>query len=61
MAEKKNEQTQEHGSEKEKKKEEKPMPFCTTAASAEHSRSEDTDDPCDDGRTGDYEREDQKE
>ena len=27
-------------------------PPCTTAASPEHSRAHDDDEPCDDGRTG---------
>jgi hypothetical protein len=33
----------------EKKKEEK-LPFCTTAASPEHSRADSDDEPCDDSR-----------
>jgi hypothetical protein len=33
-----------------KKKDEKPLPFCTTAPSAEHSRASEDDGPCDDSR-----------
>ena len=35
-----------------KNKTKKPLPFCTTAPSAEHSRAESDDEPCDDDRTG---------
>lgn len=38
------------------KKEEK-LPYCTAAASAEHAGGAAEEEPCDDGRTGDYERE----
>ena len=41
--------------EKDKKKKKEvvePDPFCTTAPSAEHSRGELEDDPCDDYREG---------
>ena len=34
------------------KKEKQPLPFCTTAPSAEHARAENDDEPCDDGRAG---------
>lgn len=37
---------------KKKKKAGEPDPFCTTAPSAEHSRGEFEDDPCDDYREG---------
>ena len=37
---------------KKKKTEEEPLPFCTTAPSAEQSRSDEDDEPCDDGRAG---------
>ena len=37
---------------KKKKKTEKPLPFCTTAPSAEHSRGQDEEEPCDDFREG---------
>lgn len=36
----------------EEKKVENELPYCTTAPSAEHYRSSDDDEPCDDGRTG---------
>jgi hypothetical protein len=39
---------------KKKKKEEEELPFCTTAPSAEHARSDLEDDPCDDFRDGEY-------
>ena len=29
-----------------------PLPFCTTSETAEHSRMDQLDEPCDDGRTG---------
>ena len=35
-----------------KKKDEKGLPYCTTAPSAEHARASDEDEPCDDGRSG---------
>ena len=38
------------------KKEEEQLPYCTQAASAEHARAELKDEPCDDGRAGDYKR-----
>ncbi len=38
------------------KKEEEKLPYCTQAASAEHARAALEEEPCDDGRTGDYER-----
>ena len=37
---------------KKKKKETEPLPFCTTAASPEHARAHDDDEPCDDDRSG---------
>ena len=39
-----------------KKKDEKGLPYCTTAPSAEHARASDEDEPCDDGRSGDVEQ-----
>jgi hypothetical protein len=33
-----------------RKKNEGPLPFCTTAPSAEHARGADDDEPCDDSR-----------
>jgi hypothetical protein len=35
-----------------KKKPAEKMPFCTSAASAEHYRAHNEDAPCDDGRKG---------
>jgi hypothetical protein len=35
-----------------KKKAKKPLPFCTTAPSAEHARADSDDEPCDDSRSG---------
>jgi hypothetical protein len=37
---------------KKKKKAEEPLPFCTTAPSAEHARGSNEDEPCDDSREG---------
>jgi hypothetical protein len=37
---------------KKKKKTEESLPFCTTAPSAEHSRGQDEEEPCDDYREG---------
>jgi len=37
---------------KKKKKAKKPLPFCTTAPSAEHARGANEDEPCDDSREG---------
>ena len=37
---------------KKKKKAKKPLPFCTTAPSAEHARGSNEDEPCDDSREG---------
>jgi hypothetical protein len=42
-----------------KKKDEKTeegLPFCTTAPSAEHTRAEEAEGPCDDYRSGDYDK-----
>ena len=36
----------------EKKKGKDTLSFCTTAPSAEHSRGDSDDDPCDDSRSG---------
>jgi hypothetical protein len=35
-----------------RKKAKEPVPFCTSAASAEHARAESDDEPCDDSRSG---------
>ncbi len=36
-----------------KKNVDEKLPYCTTAPSAEHARTFDNDEPCDDGRGGD--------
>jgi hypothetical protein len=36
--------------EEKKKKGDAPLPFCTTAPSAEHARAPNDDEPCDDAR-----------
>ena len=41
---------------REKKKAEEKLPFCTTAPDAEHARSHNEDEPCDDGRSGDVDK-----
>ena len=38
--------------EKSIKKKGEPLPFCTDAPSAEHSRGTSEEEPCDDGREG---------
>jgi len=38
--------------EESRKKKGEPLPFCTNAPSAEHSRSDSDDEPCDDSRSG---------
>ena len=50
MGEKTKEKTEK---DKERKKTDEKIPFCTTAPSAEHSRASDDDEPCDDSRAGD--------
>jgi hypothetical protein len=52
MKDEKNKEPEEKETKK-KKKEANPVPFCTTAPSAEHARGELEDDPCDDYREGD--------
>ena len=44
------------GKDRKQKKVVEPIPFCTTAPSAEHTRGEELEGPCDDSRTGDYEK-----
>jgi hypothetical protein len=39
--------------EKDKKKPEEKLPFCTTPASPEHARGDDLEEPCDDFTSGD--------
>jgi hypothetical protein len=50
--EEKEEKKEEEQVEKKKKKADEELPFCTTAPSAEHSRADEEDDPCDDFREG---------
>lgn len=38
--------------EKSEKKPAEPLPFCTSAASPEHTRGTGDDEPCDDSRSG---------
>jgi hypothetical protein len=52
MDDKKIKETEEKDEKKKKKKAKKPLPFCTTAPSAEHTRAEAKDEPCDDDRAG---------
>ena len=52
MEDKKNKEPEKKQSKK-KNEEAGPVPFCTTAPSAEHARGELEDDPCDDYREGD--------
>ena len=40
----------ENAKKEKKKKADAPLPFCTTAPSAEHARGPDEDEPCDDSR-----------
>ena len=47
------EEKKEEAQVKKKKKKEDELPFCTTAPSAEHSRADEEDDPCDDFREDD--------
>jgi hypothetical protein len=49
------EEKEQKGEEKEEKKQGKPgepLPFCTTAPSAEHARGNVEEEPCDDARKG---------
>jgi hypothetical protein len=55
MAEEKEKKSEEQ-LKKEKKTPEKDVPFCTTAASAEHTRGAEAEEPCDDARAGDYKK-----
>jgi hypothetical protein len=50
--EEKEEKKEEEQVVKKKKKADEELPFCTTAPSAEHSRADDEDEPCDDFREG---------
>ena len=50
--EEKEEKKQEEQVKKKKGKGDEELPFCTTAPSAEHSRADEEDEPCDDFREG---------
>jgi len=50
--EEKEENKKEERVKKKKKKADEELPFCTTAPSAEHSRADEEDEPCDDFREG---------
>ena len=45
---------------KKEKQEDWPLPYCTTAPSAEHHRGEYEDEPCDDARATNFEEETEK-
>jgi hypothetical protein len=49
MTEEKQERSKEE-TKKGKKKADEPLPFCTTAPSAEHARGPNEDEPCDESR-----------
>ena len=52
MEEKKAEEVEDQVKGKKKKVDDK-LPYCTAAPSAEQARSDEYDEPCDDGRGGD--------
>ncbi len=52
MEGKKEEEIKEQSEKKKKKTEDEELPFCTTAPSAEHSRGDQEEEPCDDFREG---------
>jgi hypothetical protein len=52
MEEKKAEEVEDQVKGKKKKVDDK-LPYCTAAPSAEQARSDEDDEPCDDGRGGD--------
>lgn len=52
MEEQKEKKEEEQVEKKKKKKADEELPFCTTAPSAEHSRGDEEDEPCDDFREG---------
>ncbi len=47
-----NQQQQKKADDVKKKKDDKDLPYCVTAPSAEHARAANEDEPCDDGRAG---------
>lgn len=55
MEEKNMEELEEQEKRKKKNADEK-LPYCTTAPSAEQARASDDDEPCDDGREGNIDK-----
>ncbi|NLD38965.1 MAG: hypothetical protein GX654_19065 [Desulfatiglans sp.] len=49
--------TKKNQKDKKNQDQEWPLPFCTKAPSAEHHRSADNDEPCDDARATEFEEE----
>jgi hypothetical protein len=53
------EENREESGEKQKKmKKVADLPYCTRAPSAEHMRAHEEDEPCDDGRSGNVDQDD---
>jgi len=50
MAQNNKKRPEEKAKKEKKKKADAPLPFCTTAPSAEHARAPNDDEPCDDAR-----------
>ena len=50
MAQNNKKRPKEKAKKEKKKKADAPLPFCTTAPSAEHARAPNDDEPCDDSR-----------
>jgi hypothetical protein len=50
MAQNNKKRPKEKAKKEKKKKADAPLPFCTTAPSAEHARAPNDDEPCDDAR-----------
>lgn len=50
MAQNNKKRPKEKAKKEKKKKADAPVPFCTTAPSAEHARAPNDDEPCDDAR-----------
>ena len=50
MAQNNKKRPKEKAKKEKKKKTDAPLPFCTTAPSAEHARAPNDDEPCDDAR-----------
>ena len=52
------ENKKESGKKQEKMKKVADLPYCTRAPSAEHMRANEEDEPCDDGRAGNVDQDD---